>query len=62
VGQIFDEIIHLEPLADKAEFVTEAESIFIDDSFRERAAVQGRRGIPTFDGSMMEMLIDERVW
>ena len=62
VGQIFDEIIHLEPSAEKAEFVTEAESIFIDDSFRERAAVQSRRGIPTFDGSMMEMLIDERAW
>lgn len=62
LGQIFDEIIHLEPATEKAEFVTEAESIFIDDSFRERAAVQSRRGIPTFDGSMLEMLIDERSW
>lgn len=62
IGQIFDEIIQLEPSAEKAERVTEAASIFIDDSFRERAAVRSRRGIPTFDGSMIEMLLDEREW
>jgi hypothetical protein len=60
--QIFDEIIHLKPQFEKAEFVTEADSIFIDDSFSERLAVKKRRGIPTFDGSMLEMLIDERTW
>ena len=57
---LFDEVIRLEAAEDKAEFVRAPSAIFIDDSFRERKAVSERRGIPTFDASMLELLFDER--
>jgi hypothetical protein len=57
---IFDEIIHLDKVMSKAEKILEKTSIFIDDSFRERKEVRVRIGIPTFDCSMIEMLLDER--
>lgn len=57
---LFDEIIHLEPSADKANYIREAEAIFIDDSFSERKAVHNKLSIMTFDSSMLEMLFDER--
>lgn len=56
--QVFDEVIHLASHQSKAEAITDDSSIFIDDSFAERAEVQKRRHIPTFDLSMVEMLID----
>lgn len=58
---IFDEVIHLEQSDDKAEYIHENDAILIDDSFRERKVVSRRLGILTFDCSMLEMLIDERV-
>jgi len=60
--QVFDEIIRLEPSSNKADYVTDDQSIFIDDSYSERKAVHSARGICTYDCSMIEMLIDERAW
>lgn len=57
---IFDKIIHLASGASKADYVQENDAIFIDDSFSERKAVHDRKGIPTFDCSMLEMLLNER--
>jgi hypothetical protein len=45
----------------KADFINPQGSIFIDDSFSERKSVFYKLGIPTFDCSMIEMLIDERI-
>ena len=57
---LFDDIIVLDNSETKAEHIHEPDAIFIDDSFRERQAVHRECGIPTFDGSMIEMLIDDR--
>lgn len=58
---LFDQIVHCGH-APKADHVLEGgDAIFIDDSFRERRAVSATRGIPTFDCSMIEMLLDERI-
>lgn len=58
---VFDEIISLRKNESKADFIDPQLSIFIDDSFSERKAVFDRLGIPTFDCSMIELLIDETV-
>ena len=57
---LFDEVIHCEGARCKSDFIREPDAIFIDDSFAEREAVRAARGIPTFDCSMIEMLLDER--
>jgi hypothetical protein len=58
---VFDKVIHLEQSDDKANYIREKDAILIDDSFSERKAVGRKLGILTFDCSMLEMLIDERV-
>ncbi len=58
---LFDEIIRLGPDDPKAGRIRPGRAIFVDDSFRERKAVSERCGIATFDGSMIEMLMDDRV-
>lgn len=58
---LFDEIIHFRPGASKADTIRERDAILIDDSFSERKDVAEKCHIPTFDGSMLEMLIDDRV-
>ncbi|NQS88895.1 ATP-grasp domain-containing protein [Patescibacteria group bacterium] len=58
---LFDEIILLKKEDSKADFIDPEGAIFIDDSFSERRSVFERHGIPTFDCSMIELLIDERV-
>jgi hypothetical protein len=58
---LFDEIIQIEESESKADHIHHTKPILIDDSFSERKAVSTLLGIPTFDSSMIEMLIDERV-
>nr|CAA9298982.1 ATP-grasp enzyme-like protein [uncultured Armatimonadetes bacterium] len=59
---LFDEIVHCDASACKADHMLGGgDSIFIDDSFRERREVAERTGMATFDSSMIEMLLDERV-
>lgn len=60
LAHLFDEIIHL-PVNDfKGDHMTYGPAIFIDDSFSERAAVSRHNGIPVFDLSAVESLIDWR--
>jgi len=61
LNTLFDEIILLKEDDSKADFIDPEEAIFIDDSFSERKSVFERHKIPTFDCSMVELLIDERV-
>ncbi|KKI44302.1 ATP-grasp domain-containing protein [Hafnia alvei] len=56
---IFDEIIHLTNGERKSDFISADKSIFIDDSFSERKEVASALGIPTFDNSMIELLLKE---
>lgn len=57
---LFAQVVHLGRGDEKADHVTPG-SIFIDDSFTEREKVRRRVGIPTFDLSMLDGLMDERV-
>jgi hypothetical protein len=58
---IFDELIHVQRSARKSDYIREKDAILIDDSFSERKMVSEQLGILTFDSSMVEMLLDERV-
>jgi len=60
INGLFDEIICLKKGESKADYIKPEDSIFIDDSFSERKEVFERLGIPTFDCSMIELLIDDR--
>lgn len=55
---VFDELIWVKDGSDKSDYVTQAPAIFIDDSYAERAQVQAKLGIPTFDGHMIETLME----
>jgi carbamoyl-phosphate synthase large subunit len=54
---LFDEVIHIQNGRPKSEFINPAGAIFVDDSFSERSDVAHHCGIPTFDSSMVEMLV-----
>ncbi len=58
---IFDEVILLKKEDCKADYINPTNSIFIDDSFSERKSVFLLHKIPTFDSSMIEVLIDTKV-
>lgn len=58
---ICDEVVHLEKSAAKADYIKEHDAILIDDSFSERKSVSDKLGINTFDCSMVEVLLDEKV-
>ena len=60
LSALFDEVCHLQAGEPKSAYVTDQDAILIDDSFRERMQVQGATGIPTFDCSMLELLLDDR--
>jgi hypothetical protein len=57
---LWDRVVHVAEDEAKADFITEPDAILIDDSFRERADAHARRGIATFDASMLELLLDDR--
>jgi hypothetical protein len=58
---LFDSVHHLRADEPKSSVVAEPDAILIDDSFGERLQVHEALGIATFDCSMLEALIDERV-
>lgn len=58
---LFDTIIHLTNKEPKSSHINEKDAIFIDDSFSERQEVFLTRGIPTFDCSMVELLINTTI-
>jgi carbamoyl-phosphate synthase large subunit len=58
---VFDEVIHLREGEPKSKFIKSKRAILIDDSFRERSEVHKEKGIPVFDSSMIELLLDDRI-
>lgn len=58
---IFDKIIHITDKKRKSQFITEQNSIFIDDAFSERLDVHTACHIPVFDLDSIEFLIDWRI-
>jgi len=61
IRQIFDEIIWLKESDKKSNYIIEKNCIFIDDSFSQRKDVAEKLKIATFDPSMIEVLIDDRI-
>lgn len=59
ISSLFDRVIHLTADEKKSKYITHKSSIFIDDSFAERRDVHHCTGIPVFDTSMVELLINE---
>lgn len=59
--ELFASIIHIPKGSDKSEFITEKDSIFIDDSFAERKNISEKLNIPVYDLDMIESLIDWRM-
>jgi hypothetical protein len=57
MSNLFDEVIHLNPEEEKRDFIVGNRSIFIDDSFQERAKVQAAHEIAVFAPDMIEALI-----
>jgi hypothetical protein len=57
LAQIFDRILHIEPNKKKSDYIDNKDSIFIDDSFAERAFVKGLIGIPVFGIDMVRGLL-----
>jgi len=58
---LFDRIIHIpDPSEAKADFITEKNAVFVDDSFRERSEAAKLCGVRCFDAAGAECLLDER--
>lgn len=56
IGEVFDEIISIGVDEKKSLYITDKDSIFIDDSYREREDVSLKCNIPVFDIDMFEFL------
>lgn len=61
IFELFDKIIWLNEEERKSDYIEKSKSIYIDDSFSQRKDVADKLGIPTFDASMVECLLDERI-
>lgn len=59
IENLFEGVINLKHNENKSDSILNPGAIFIDDSFRERQDVSQVRGIPVFDLSMLDMLLDE---
>ena len=56
LDNIFDRIIHIDRSRSKADYIDNRDSIFIDDSYAERASI-AQKGIPVFSVDMIKMLL-----
>ena len=59
IGDIFDEIIHLNSDELKSNHIKNNNSIFIDDSYKERLDVKSNNKIDVFSPDMIELIIDK---
>ena len=53
---LFDEIIHIDPMANKADYIMDSRPIFIDDSNAERLNIKHKLNIPVFAPEMIDVL------
>ena len=56
LDHLFDEVIHIEKEADKADYIKEKDTIFIDDSNAERVNIKTKLGIAVFSPDMLDVL------
>lgn len=62
LASVFDTVVHLRAGERKSDYISGEKPILVDDSFSERLEVSDRLGIPTFDCSMVEVLLEDRCW
>lgn len=58
---LFDAVHHLRADEPKSTVVTGPRAVFVDDSWSERAEVRAATGVPGFDLSMLDLLLDDRM-
>lgn len=56
LDHLFDEIIHIEPTSNKADYISSPKAIFIDDSNAERLNIKNKLNIPVFAPEMIDVL------
>lgn len=56
LDHLFDEVLHIEKGADKADYIETSKPIFIDDSNAERLNIRSRLHIPVFSPDMIDVL------
>lgn len=61
LDNLFSSVVWMEEEDEKYKYINPERSIYIDDSFSQRKQVAEKCGIPTFDASMIECLIDDRI-
>lgn len=54
--QLFDEVIHIDQHANKAEYIESVGAIFIDDSNAERLNIKTKLNIPVFSPDMIDVI------
>lgn len=57
LNNLFDEIIHIDKEANKADYITSEKALFIDDSNAERFNIKTRLNIPVFSPEMIDVII-----
>lgn len=57
ISSFFNSLVHITDGGAKSAHIRHRSAIFIDDSFRERRDVAAVCDIPTFDGTMLEVLL-----
>jgi hypothetical protein len=58
--KLFDRVVHITDGSPKSQFIDRADSVFIDDSYRERVDVRRSAGAKVFDVDAVESLLDWR--
>lgn len=61
IHSLFTSVIWLKESDRKSDYINPKKSIYIDDSFSQRLEVSERCNIPTFDISMLDCLMDDRI-
>ncbi|MDO4788581.1 MAG: ATP-grasp domain-containing protein [Johnsonella sp.] len=59
--KLFDEVHLIDPKDNKAKYIKDKKSIFVDNAYAERKAVYLEHKIPVFDVDAIEVLLDWRV-
>jgi hypothetical protein len=59
ITDLFDEVVQMDMMEKKADYVKSNKAVFIDDSYSERKEVFEQRGVPVFSPDACECLVDD---
>ena len=57
LDHLFDEILHIDKQADKADYIRLGKAIFIDDSNEERLNIKNKHHLPVFSPDMIDVVL-----